>query len=733
MTEVVRNSQNLARESQAFAQAINSGIVSFLKDRYSLSYATKFSKWGSKHLTKSIAEMASFHRLSEKGHNGTLTVQDIRSFMSDIDSVLTPILSDIGVPNNTPTAELRWSIGNSLKAAKHSIKFAAKVMLAYFDQAKKAIDDFLAENFGMGEPCEKPNEQGPSDGGASDEKQCPIILDLNRDGVIGTTGRDSGTYFDHDGNEFAESTGWVAPEDGLLVLDSNGDGIIDSGNELFGNNATLKDGSKAKNGYELLAEYDDNQDGVIDHQDAIYEKLQVWQDKNDNGIVDDGELLSLADANIAAIGTDYKNSEYVDQHGNAHQQTGNITYTDGSQGISSDVWFDVNKGNSQYVGDVTIADDILKLPFIHGFGNLASFYVAMSKNNELKDLVKQFVADPLGAIKNGLIDNLLYSWANATDIDPGSRGKHFDARKLAVLEAGMGVDYFSKINNSKDPVNTAAPILEKEYQKFLNYVSAQLLAQTAYNADFNLIRLSSQNGELRWNFSAFEKHLTSLQFTDPERYISLRQVFHSYFEYSTDYATERKEIGLAPENSFIGDDGNNTYTGTSADDIAYGGAGNDKLYGGAGNDTLIGSTGNDYLEGGAGSDTYVIGRGHGQDVIYNRDTGSNKTDVLKFVDGISAAEVTLRREYDNLYFNIAGTNDWVRIDYFFDKDGNSGHAVDEVHFDDGTVWTRQQLLDMKIRSSAMMAIIPIQERQRMILPMAVPATTSCTAALATIP
>ncbi|WP_275450140.1 calcium-binding protein [Serratia sp. FGI94] len=150
----------------------------------------------------------------------------------------------------------------------------------------------------------------------------------------------------------------------------------------------------------------------------------------------------------------------------------------------------------------------------------------------------------------------------------------------------------------------------------------------------------------------------------------------------------------------MGDDGNNTYTGTSADDIAYGGAGNDKLYGGAGNDTLIGGTGNDYLEGGAGSDTYVIGRGHGQDVIYNRDTGSNKTDVLKFVDGISAAEVSLQRKSDDLYFNIAGTNDWVRIDYFFEKDGNSGHAVDEVHFDDGTVWTRQQLLDMALQGGS---------------------------------
>lgn len=74
----------------------------------------------------------------------------------------------------------------------------------------------------------------------------PLIIDLDGDGVE-TTMAESGTHFDHDGNNFAESTGWVGKDDGLLVRDINGNGQIDDGTELFGNNSVLSSGEKAAN------------------------------------------------------------------------------------------------------------------------------------------------------------------------------------------------------------------------------------------------------------------------------------------------------------------------------------------------------------------------------------------------------------------------------------------------------------------------------------------------------
>jgi hypothetical protein len=101
------------------------------------------------------------------------------------------------------------------------------------------------------------------------EEISPIILDLDGDGIETTNVKD-GAYFDHDGNGFAEQTGWAGADDGLLVFDRDGNGTIDSGKELFGSETILSDGSKASNGFEALAELDDNHDGKIDASDAAF-------------------------------------------------------------------------------------------------------------------------------------------------------------------------------------------------------------------------------------------------------------------------------------------------------------------------------------------------------------------------------------------------------------------------------------------------------------------------------
>ena len=72
----------------------------------------------------------------------------------------------------------------------------------------------------------------------------PLALDLDGDGVETTT-VESGVYFDHDDNGFAEKSGWVGKDDGLLVRDINNNGLIDDGTELFGNNSVLSSGQKA--------------------------------------------------------------------------------------------------------------------------------------------------------------------------------------------------------------------------------------------------------------------------------------------------------------------------------------------------------------------------------------------------------------------------------------------------------------------------------------------------------
>ncbi|MFH1116139.1 MAG: hypothetical protein V1792_19685 [Pseudomonadota bacterium] len=118
-----------------------------------------------------------------------------------------------------------------------------------------------------------PDEPEPTPAGQPHD---PLMLDFGGDG-IGTLGTDAGIYFDHDGDGFKELTGWVDAGDGILMLDVNGNGRLDDGSELFGDTMSLANGRPAASGFEALAQYDSNLDGIIDANDPIWSQLKVWQ------------------------------------------------------------------------------------------------------------------------------------------------------------------------------------------------------------------------------------------------------------------------------------------------------------------------------------------------------------------------------------------------------------------------------------------------------------------------
>ena len=129
----------------------------------------------------------------------------------------------------------------------------------------------------------------------------PIILDLDGDGVE-TLAQASGRHFDHDGNGFAEQTGWVGAEDGLLIRDRQPGAAITSGSQLFGDFTLLSNGTTAAHGFEALADLDDNHDGVIDQADAAWAELAIWKDSNSDAYFDVGERLSLEQAGVGRPG-----------------------------------------------------------------------------------------------------------------------------------------------------------------------------------------------------------------------------------------------------------------------------------------------------------------------------------------------------------------------------------------------------------------------------------------------
>lgn len=129
----------------------------------------------------------------------------------------------------------------------------------------------------------------------------------------------------------------------FLVLDKNGDGKINNGSELFGNNTILSSGGKASNGFEALKEYDINSDGFINKLDTIWDSLLLWIDKNVNGTTEQGELLSISSSGISEINLEYYHKNYKDSNGNNHWLEGSVSWANGTTTVISDVIFNVNK------------------------------------------------------------------------------------------------------------------------------------------------------------------------------------------------------------------------------------------------------------------------------------------------------------------------------------------------------------------------------------------------------
>lgn len=132
-----------------------------------------------------------------------------------------------------------------------------------------------------------------------DNRYDPLALDTNKDGFISTSDLEtSGTYFDITGDGLRERVGWIKSEDALVTYDKNDNGQIDGISEVFGN--------MNESGFEELKRLiDSNHDNIIDRRDELFNRLQVWNDFNQDAKVQEGELRSLKDAGVTSIDLNY--------------------------------------------------------------------------------------------------------------------------------------------------------------------------------------------------------------------------------------------------------------------------------------------------------------------------------------------------------------------------------------------------------------------------------------------
>ncbi|MCK6373166.1 MAG: carboxypeptidase regulatory-like domain-containing protein, partial [Zoogloea sp.] len=164
---------------------------------------------------------------------------------------------------------------------------------------------------------------------------CPIVIDLDGNGIQTVARENTNGTFDLIGNGSAIHSGWLSSGDAFLAIDTNGNGKIDNISELFGGNG-------AGQGFAKLASFDSNGDGVVDARDAHFADLTVWRDANGNQQTDAGELMSLTEAGVASLKVSYFALPAVDEQGNLHLERSAATLADGKSVDMTDVYFNVD-------------------------------------------------------------------------------------------------------------------------------------------------------------------------------------------------------------------------------------------------------------------------------------------------------------------------------------------------------------------------------------------------------
>lgn len=150
----------------------------------------------------------------------------------------------------------------------------------------------------------------------------PLVINL--DGNAADIS-DQTFFFDLDGDGTLDKVNRLGSGSGFLALDKNGDGTINDGRELFG--------TASGNGFKDLAQYDDDGDGWIDEDDAIWSKLRIWcKDENGKDV-----LYSLAESGVGAIclqnvGTDFTQRAQDGSVKGVVRNTGVFLYENGAAG-----------------------------------------------------------------------------------------------------------------------------------------------------------------------------------------------------------------------------------------------------------------------------------------------------------------------------------------------------------------------------------------------------------------
>lgn len=528
----------------------------------------------------------------------------------------------------------------------------------------------------------------------------PLVLDLDGDGVETTSPRDGTVIlFDHDADGVKTGTGWVKPDDGWLVLDRNGNGVIDSGRELFGVDTIKRNGQFALDGFDALSDFDLNQDGKIDANDSVFANLRIWRDLNQDGVSQENELSTLIANGIVSIDVHSIATRKDLGNGNIQSATGSFLRANGVIGSTGET--SANVGNldlltntfyREFATHITLTEQAQHLPELTGSGRVRDLREAISLSSELGDWVETYLQQSTRQSQIERLDSFIEKWANTADI--GSLKMQADAlashgvsltynlaglslgtadynefiRKLGVVERFMGFSFggtsgqarLTPLDASSGHVNVSLDANQIQnvilaYERFKTDIYESLLPDSRLKIYSDLLPNGNDHGEIAALENAFKQAIAlnaHSGIVDLVEFISaIGETNLSIYGWDA-LSFLNSQISASPELAKFAEElsswtvrfnGNGIAFNPTLErnDIIIGNQNRDEIYSGSGDDRIFGGAGSDWL-GGQNGDDFLSGD-DGNDELLGEDgndtlNGGAGNDYLR---GGSGADIYL--------------------------------------------------------------------------------------------
>ncbi|MDF1657308.1 MAG: Ig-like domain-containing protein, partial [Verrucomicrobiales bacterium] len=164
----------------------------------------------------------------------------------------------------------------------------------------------------------------------------PVVIDMDGDGVE-FNDIENGIEFDADDDGQDEKVAWADEDDAVLVYDENGNDTIDGLSEIAFARYSDEIGATDLEG---LRHFDSNEDLILDANDDEFDSFKLWQDRDGDGEVGDGEMMTLTEAGIESLELVSDENSYYTAGGDVHVHgEAGVNYADGSKGTLADATF----------------------------------------------------------------------------------------------------------------------------------------------------------------------------------------------------------------------------------------------------------------------------------------------------------------------------------------------------------------------------------------------------------